>query len=173
MSNRVQGQISKTVIEKLLEVIPEGSTVLELGTGFGTIPIAEKFKVISIENNPHWHQGVSELIEVPVVDQLNIPGSISKRFPLYKQWYDAELLRTKLAGKQYDAIIVDGPESPSRRPGFLFNRSIFDQTVPVIIDDFHRPYDMRTGIMYAQAIVASKFEIFGFDEDKPFARILP
>ena len=43
--------ISDTVISTIQEYLPEGKTILEIGSGVGTIKLAEHYNGISIENN--------------------------------------------------------------------------------------------------------------------------
>ena len=163
--------ISPLASKKLLEVIPEGSTVLELGTGFGTKRLTEHFNVISIENDTQWHQGVSQLIEVPLVN-ITKTKSVAKRFPEFLEWYDPEILAQKLDGLEYDAIVVDGPATPDRRPGFYQYRELFKK-VPVLFDDVHRVYDIKNAMMWARYVDAKSFEVFDFTKKKQFALVLP
>jgi len=166
--------MAQNVTPKLLEVIPAGSIVLEIGTGFGTIELAEVFKVISIENDPQWHQGVSQLIHAPLV-RIDTPRSVERRWPDFHEWYDPEVLKRELEGLSYDAIIVDGPATKRRRYGFFYFRDLFDLTVPIIIDDVHRIPDFRMAISLARTIKAKEMQIFDthLGHSKVFARILP
>jgi len=163
--------ISPLASKKLLEVVPAGSTILELGTGFGTKRLTDHFNVISIENDIKWHQGVSELIEVPLAE-ITKTRSVAKRFPEFVEWYDPEILAQKLEGLEYDAIVVDGPATPDRRPGFYQHRELFKK-VPVLFDDVNRVYDIKTATMWARYVDARSFEVFDFTVNKQFALVLP
>ena len=144
---------------------------MELGTGFGTKRLTEHFNVISIENDIQWHQGVSQLIEVPLVN-ITKTKSVAKRFPEFLEWYDPEILAQNLEGLEYDAIVVDGPATPDRRPGFYQHRELFKK-VPVLFDDIHRVYDFKNAMMWARYVDAKSFEVFDLTEKKQFALVLP
>jgi len=168
------GEISPNVISKMLEVIPAGATVLEIGTGFSTIELAEVFEVISIEDNPRWHRGVSRLIHAPLIKLEHIRNSTHSRFRDFDAWYDPEILERELEGVAYDAILIDGPAGSKRRPGFYHYRSLFNLKVPIFIDDVHRSNDLRMAVLLARKTKASALEIFDTETGgKVFARILP
>lgn len=117
--------ICDKMFEWILENIPEESTILELGSGRGTIELARYYKVISIENDKKW-VGVSkksEYIHAPLVDG----------------WYDVSKLEKHLP-KEYDLLIIDGPIGESRKH-FLKHYSLFKTDIPIIIDDTNRKED--------------------------------
>ena len=137
-------EISDGVLATLLEFVPAGSTILELGTGEGTIELAKHYEVLSVEHASEYHAGVSTLIEVPLAE-LKLEGSAEVRydlrFPRHLPWYDADILKEKLEGLSYDAILVDGPPRDYSRCGMFVHYSrIFDTSVPVLVDDIHREY---------------------------------
>ncbi len=158
--------LSERAVSLLLTLIPEGSTVLELGTGEGTARLAESFKVYSVENNPEWWIGESELLEVPLASMF-IEG-----FPECVEWYDPDVLRSKIEPLNYRAIVVDGPASTRRRMGFWKYFDLFNQDVPIIFDDIHRTYDYKSALFVAKIKNASRFEIHDFDRTKQFGLVV-
>lgn len=44
--------IDKSTFKFILKKIPEGSTILEFGSGYSTKKLLDHYKVISIEDNP-------------------------------------------------------------------------------------------------------------------------
>ena len=108
----------------LFRNLKPGSTILELGSGYGTIDLAKRFKIISIENDPNW---------------LNLANSKYIYAPIIGTWYDRSILEVELPKLTYDLILVDGPWIGSgSRLGFLENIDLFDTSVTMIFDDTHR-----------------------------------
>lgn len=119
-------KISKELLTWLSSNIPEGSVILELGSGEGTQDLVKNYKVYSIEHDIDWIDFVSEshYIYAPL------------RQYTYGRWYDIQCLKHKLP-KYYDVILVDGPPRTGRL-GFLHNLDLFNTDVPIIVDDTHR-----------------------------------
>jgi hypothetical protein len=140
--------ITEAMVDALTEHVPEGSTILELGTGRGTLALAEKFDVISVENQSKWHLGKSKLFHIPLV---GMPEGM---------WYDPEKLTAALDGQAYDGILVDGPKGGKSRQWFSkYYEEIFDTTVPVLIDDLWRPTDWLIALEVARVKDSRSFEI--------------
>lgn len=137
-------ELSTKVVDVLLSNIEPGSTVLEIGTGYGTEALARHYNVISIEDNAEYHTGHSKLIHAPLVPTGVESRSFAKHYPKHSPvWYDVEVIRRSIADITYHAIIVDGPSGPRSRPWFawFYSNGLFDTEVPVIIDDVHRASD--------------------------------
>lgn len=101
-------------------------TVLELGSGTGSIEIAKHFNLYSIEDQVHWverYQG-GKVFHVPIVND----------------WYDVKKLESIVESINYDLILVDGPFRYSRN-AFFDNYHLFKK-VPFMIDDTHRDREM-------------------------------
>lgn len=121
--------------EELLEearglLPPHGSgTILEIGSGTGTLELRKIARVISIEHDPEWYQPSGE----------HEGSSFTIMAPLNKEtgWYETNDIEKILARHYYDLIIVDGPKR-SARHGFLHNLSLFRTGAAIILDDTHR-----------------------------------
>ena len=114
--------ISKELFNYIVSVLPEGSTILELGSGWGTSELAKKYTMYSVENDKNWvGKYDSHYIYAPIVNG----------------WYDTNILKQQLP-KQYDLLLIDGPLGAIGRGKFLDNIDLFYTNVPIIIDDVHR-----------------------------------
>lgn len=143
----------------ILAFLPKGSTILELGSGYGTLMLLKAgYKVISIENDARWVAQLEDwikketdypylydnwdCIQAPIVKYpkkfnptIHLPGKNGRP---QKGWYDVNPLRQSLQDMKYDLILVDGPKEQYGRGGFLVNLDLFDTTVPIIFDDVNR-----------------------------------
>jgi hypothetical protein len=155
--------ISAKALDELLKIVHPKSTILEIGTGEGTQAFTKHYKVISIENDPKWHTGHSELIHIPLVDckSLPLPNAFWKRFPKATYWYDVEKLREALKTiPNYNAIIVDGPAGGAARAAmWWFYKDLFKLNVPVIVDDIHRQYDWLVAANIASCKKTTEFKV--------------
>ena len=124
------------------EILPDGKTILELGSGWTTGELCKYYNVISIESNPqflnHHH---SNYIYAPIKlysDTFMPPALPGMGSALQKGWFDPEAIKKNLL-KDYDLILVDGPPGPIGRGGFYLYLHYFNTDVPIIFDDTHRP----------------------------------
>ncbi len=122
--------IAKETYEWLLENLPKGKTILELGSGKGTVELTKHWKVYSIEHDKRWlkYAEKSHYIYAPIITY----GTNKK----YK-WYARRIIKKHIP-KEYDLLLVDGPNGYIGREGFLRNIGIFKMNIPVIIDDTQR-----------------------------------
>ena len=137
---------SNRILESFETFLPHGSTILELGTGAGTKELAEHYAVLSVENEPKYWTGHSKLLHVPLLPVTIVARLFWKRFPREEvaPWYDPDILHAKLKGEKYDAIFIDGPAGTNARIAMWYwYDKLFDMSVPVIIDDLHRSWDMK------------------------------
>jgi hypothetical protein len=112
-----------------------GSTILEFGSGTGTLELSKHYNLVSIEHDKKWlNKYDSRYIYAPLVDDM---------------WYDGEVLSRELGGIDYDLILIDGPPQ-HRRKGILNYLDLFHWNVPVIVDDINRQYDMDVAISLAK-----------------------
>lgn len=101
-----------------------GSTILELGSGYGTDVLSQHYKMYSIEHNQKF---------------INKYNSTYIYAPMVGHWYDISIVK-QIEDLQYDCILIDGPvgsESKSRI-GFWENIHFFNTNVLMIFDDTNR-----------------------------------
>ena len=119
--------ISEEMYDWILENLPKGKTILELGSGKGTVKLAEHYKVYSIEDDRRWlgYAEKSTYIYAPII-----------KYKKYK-WYDIKRIKLFMP-RDYDLLLVDGPQGYIGREGFLNNIGLFKMDIPIIIDDTQR-----------------------------------
>ena len=116
--------IPTELFEWIRENLPDGKTILELGSGNGTTELLKHYTVYSIEHDPAWiGQTKSNYIFAPIISYEDY------------EWYDSGVL---LDLPKYDLILVDGPTGKIGRGGFYRNSHLFDMSVPIVIDDTQR-----------------------------------
>lgn len=151
--------ISKEVFEYILDTLPVGSTILELGSGVGTGELAKYYKMFSIEDNKAWlNKYQSTYIYAPI-----------KNYGSYR-WYDVEYLSGNLPQK-YDLIFIDGPFGGIGRFGFYHHMSLFDINVPILFDDTNR--NAERDLFNAVASVLNRPTLEIRSADKVCSVILP
>lgn len=131
-------QISRELFDYIRLILPEGSTMLELGSGWGSSQLALHYTLYSVEHDPVWVDRYdSHYIYAPLVDG----------------WYDVQVLERTLP-KYYDLILVDGPPGHVGigRIGFFHNLRLFRTDVPIIFDDVDRPAEYALMVQVATAL---------------------
>jgi len=162
--------MSAEAIQWIKSVLPAGSTILELGSGEGTIALSDTFKMYSVENQVEW----------------------MNKFPLcttyincHTRYYDNEFTAPDVEGSQtgwynpdtlfnnmpltYDAILIDGPGGKFGRGGFLKFIDKFNTNVPMFFDDVNRSAELDL-IKKVSAYVNRPYEIL--ESDKALGYIL-
>jgi len=123
--------ISTKLYDWLLKNISKNQTILEIGSGTGTIELANNFNVISIDHNPEW---------INLTDKCNY--ILAK---LKNNWYDITILKNELPKYNYNVIIVDAPNGSKPRYGFIDNLHLFDLSNVnyIIVDDTNRETEKK------------------------------
>ena len=124
--------LSEELFEWIWREIPEESTILEFGSGNGSLRLSEKYELISIEHDKEWlNLSKAKYIHAPIVENQS-----SDRFS-ERGWYDIE----KLVGfpPHVEMIIVDGPPGAIGRSGILQYLDRMPRCKYMIIDDTDRP----------------------------------
>lgn len=143
--------IQESCFNFIKEILPEGSTILELGSGIGTDYLSKHYKMYSIENYREWIDKYdSTYIFAPIKfydSEWTTPDLPSEKGPHQSGWYDPAMIEGKLPEK-YDLILVDGPNGMFGRGGFLKHLGMFNTNVPIIFDDINRPaeYEMMVKV---------------------------
>jgi hypothetical protein len=118
--------------EWIEENLPKGSTILELGSGKGTIRMVENYTVYSIEHSKKW---------------MGRYGSNYIYAPIKDGWYDIEAIKKGIP-EHYDLLLIDGPPRKidgvkiGRRP-FGDHMDLFNTDIPIIVDDSDRGREMK------------------------------
>lgn len=113
--------IPKECFDKIVEILPFNSTILELGSGSGTQILSKFYNMISIETDEKWlNRYNSNYLYVPFDED-------------YK-WYNIKILKEKLRDlSHYDLLLIDGPKG--WRSKIVNHIDLFNQNIPWIFDD--------------------------------------
>jgi len=117
--------LSSRFLDFVYNNIPEGSTILEFGSGTSTGKLVDRYTVFSIEENESYvglHH--DNYLHAEIVDD----------------WYNKKKVIDFISDLQYDAIIVDGPAHGLRK-GILDILEYMNLNVPIFIDDLERADD--------------------------------
>ena len=137
--------ISMVCLDFIRNILPEGKTILEFGSGLGSTWLGESYKMYSVENQPEWFDRYPEsttYINCRTKQYDNI-YTVPSDAPDNKAWYHPDDLFPNLPSK-YDLILIDGPASIGHgcgRAGFLKHIDKFNTDVPMIFDDINRQED--------------------------------
>ena len=145
------------------KVLPEGSTILELGSGWGTSQLVKYYNVFSVEHDPEYQDLYHDQYLCSPLKQhkavKNHEGEV---------WYDAKVLGGLLLGLEYDLLLIDGP--PTYRAGFVKYFSLFDSTAIMIFDDVNRSKDNKVMVSIAGKLDVP-FVTYGAGSEKLFGVI--
>jgi hypothetical protein len=125
-------EISPNLLQDIYDIVPEGSSILELGSGASTGILSARYKLHSIEHDEKWvGQHNSHYIHAPMKEYKP-----TRKFGNDMMWYDADVLREELPKIKYDALLIDGPKGS--RVGLWKYKELFNWNVPVFFDDVQR-----------------------------------
>lgn len=149
--------VERQLFDYILSVLPDGKTVLELGSGWATGELVKHYTVYSVEHDKKW---------------LNRFDSHYIYALLVNGWYDVNVLKTQLP-HQYDLILIDGPVgiNENSRYGFYTNLALFKTNCIMIFDDVNRKGDYKLFTDVAGAL-NRPFEIVK-GRSKNFGVIMP
>jgi len=111
--------INVEVFQKIVEILPFGSTILEFGSGASSNILKQFYKIISIEDNKDF------LNKYEGIEYIYIDSD--------KQGYDFIKLKEKLTNVNYQLLIVDGPNDG--RENINNYLDIIDTNCLIIWDD--------------------------------------
>lgn len=141
--------ISNEMFEWIKNNLEIGKTILEFGSGTGTIELTKHWNVYSVEQNSKW---------VGVAVNSNYIYA-----PIKNGWYDKEIVFKSIPSK-YDLIIIDGPLGSDLRPGIDKYLKELNTNVPIILDDTHREKDRNHAINVANTLGKEWEEIEGWQK---------
>lgn len=118
--------ISKECFDKIIEILPFGSTILEIGSGNSTNILSKFYNIISIESSTEWmNKFKSEYHLVPLkMYKSEIFGETN--------WLDVDKLTPILQNINYDMLLVD---AGGDRVGIYDFIDSFNTNIPIIFDD--------------------------------------
>ena len=128
--------VSQEVFDYIRKTIPEGETIVELGSGWASNQFSKFYTVFSVEHDPKW---------LAKYDTNYIYA------PIKNSWYDPEILAKQLP-KNYNLILVDGPTGAIGRYGFCTYLHLFKTDVIIIFDDVHREAEYKLMIDVAEKL---------------------
>lgn len=169
MGNSEGWAISPELVEVLHKLLPDGKSILELGSGEGTKELCKFWNVTSIEHD-------EKFLGIAPSNYIHAPVQPFRKqcavFPFDTGWYDRGILRRELPKVEYDLILVDGPPARIGRGGFYKWLELFRHDVPIVLDDLHRARE-TTLIRRVSANLRRPYTIYGCWTDKHFGVILP
>ncbi|MGA9530289.1 MAG: hypothetical protein WBQ73_00170 [Candidatus Babeliales bacterium] len=113
-----QWTIPKELFDYVRTSVPEGATIVELGSGWSSEELSKYYSVYSVEHDPVW---------------MNRYKTQYIYAPLKNGWYDSEQLKRHLPSS-YEVLIVDGPDK-AHREGLLEHLDLFLPRVKMIINN--------------------------------------
>ena len=156
MENLGRASIGRNLFDWLMNNLPFGDTILEIGSGYGTRELIKHWKVYSIEDIYDWafkHACHENYIYAPLVND----------------WYDTEILKTDLPN-HYDLILIDGPKGKDKRGGFIKNIELFNTNTIIVVDDTQRNVE-REHIIQIADYVGRPYQLFEERDDCQFGVI--
>lgn len=123
----------------ILEHIPKGSTIVELGSGTGTKELCKHYTVYSVEDNLKWVNYVNEsnYIHAPLISYGD------------HMWFNESIIKERLPS-DYSFLLIDGPHA--HRVGFHKHINLFNQTIPWIFDDTHADHNLLEAIKCSELL---------------------
>ena len=129
--------MEKSCFDYIRQLLPEGKTILEFGSGYVTGELSKYYTMYSVENYEEWVDRYdSTYIYAPIkfYDETFITPSIPENLG----WYNPDIVKVNLP-KKYDLILVDGPNGERYgRGGFYKYLKWFNTDVPIVFDDVNR-----------------------------------
>ena len=159
-------------------MINNRKNVIEFGSGFSTICIAQLIKkenleinFISVESSQDWIDKISKkLLELELSQYVKfVYAPITNVSPSLKMrnqnlWYDENFLNENLPNIKFDCVIVDGP--PSKNSPFIRFSALpylvnkLNKNYAIFLDDYRR--EIEKEILKEWKIIMS-FETHNFD----------
>lgn len=121
----------------LVENVEEGSTILEFGSGHGSITLAKRYDLISIEHNKEWI-GISDSRYIHAKITENAVSSENNQLG----WYELSPILEVIQTNTIAVFIIDGPPGNIGRHGFLSLLESIPENAIFIVDDLHREAEL-------------------------------
>jgi hypothetical protein len=135
--------ITKECFDKIIEILPFGSTILEIGSGNSTDILSNFYNMISIESDPEWmNKFKSKYHLVPF-------KKIKSELWGETNWLDVDILTDVIKDIKYDMLIVD---AGGDRVGIYDYIHLFNTNIPIIFDDTMNEDYLKCANMVANKI---------------------
>jgi|TARA_B110001454_G_scaffold218290_1_gene245858 hypothetical protein len=143
--------IGRTVFEFICDLIPAGSTMVELGGGAcSTIAFASRYNLYTIEESPQF-----------IAPNINTTWIYA---PKKGDWYNRGSIN-KLIPKKYNLLFIDGPSGAGNRNGVLNNMDLIPPDCEIVLHDTCREEERWLAIELAKTL--SKTPLFYDNGLKP------
>ncbi|MFW6225594.1 MAG: hypothetical protein ACOC3V_01380 [bacterium] len=163
--------IDNKCFSTILEILPKGKTILELGSGFGSNELGKYYNIYCVEHDKYWNNKYDNINYIyaplkPLKDHSDI------------MWYDIDVLKNDLPNN-YDLILIDGPPGNSSknndgRMGFTYNIDLFNIVDKFIIfDDLNRKKDYDNMMLFINKTNRMFKIIDSKDNTKKFGVVYP
>lgn len=130
--------IERVLFDFILNTIPEGSTIVELGSGYcSTKAFSAFYKTYSVDDNVQY-QNLFEGVNYIYANNIN-------------GWYNRQSIVDNLP-EEYSLVFVDGTSGEGNRNGLLNNLDIFRDDVTFIFHDTYRVPEKNLAIEVANAL---------------------
>jgi len=137
-------------------VVNDRKNIIEFGSGLSTILIGRLIKrnaldsrILSVENDEGWAKTVSRLVRnegiEDAIDVVHAPLVETGLALDGNLWYDVSVLDDRIAGRQFDMAIIDGPNAwqkgheKARYPTLPYIYGKLNCGFCVYLDDANRP----------------------------------
>ena len=160
---RTPWSLCDAAIFTILQLTNINSTIIELGSGYGSTLISKNRNLISVEHDEKFVSRFQELnyVHAPLITLQNSVGAA-------KKWYDPKAIKDGIPSN-HDMIILDGPPAEVGREGILSNLSLFDSNAIWIVDDVVRnsEQNIANAIALHFSLLQYKFWNFSILTKKP------
>ena len=147
--------------------LPEGATLLELGSGAGSAELCKYYKLYSVEHAQEW------VNKYPGVNYIYAPLKSHKQVAKLTgtEWYDWSYVKPAIKNLDYQMILIDGPPICHGRAGFAKYLDHF-KIVPMVFDDLHRGRDLQVALKVSRRLQES-ITIIPTEEGRSWGYIWP
>jgi len=162
--------ISKEIVDYLIDNLNENDTIIEFGSGSGSIEIEKNFNLWSIEHNKYFlYKNTLKNFYAPIKKYKKINPTLKTDIKEY-EWYNEDVVNNVMNKIKYNCLLVDGPPGCIGRDGFLYNLDNFDTNCLIIIDDVNR--DEENKLLYkVSKRLSCKYTVYHCADGKSFGVI--
>lgn len=153
------------IVDHIRELVPDGKTIIELGSGYGTSKLTKHYQVYSIEHDKKWlgldkksNYIFSELKDCKVDE-----------FKTHTKWYNPDKIELP---EEYDLVLVDGPPGSVGRGGLLKYLYLFKGDIVYVFNDVHRKDELKL-LQLVSDKLNQKYEVHSLPDGRKFGLIKP